>query len=216
MISKLLQICLFLFVLLFQEHAYAESSLFFDQYMYGAPKNTFENLPHISEGEGAFLGDLLVQKVMYNGLEWEGVLSFTDDTLTSLTLFAPYSRERLNIVTASLKASGYELLGIVINEKAFDFLAHLKTTDPATFKEHILSQIRGTKFSRISYAWFAVSDVSKELKQRVANIGELLKTVDPHTQEIEVILLGEEQNSTPQIISLTFSFPALAFMATQK
>lgn len=210
MTSKFLCAFIILVNIFFTAKAYANAPFFLESFQYGTPKETIEALPNIMQGEEKTANELMHKEIVYAGHPWTGRLYFTNNKLTRLSLVEKYSRTRMNAITAYLKQEKYELLGMVLDNKAIDFFARIKVSDPETFQRNLLEEIRTTKFKRISYAWFDVKNVSVDLKQRVSTIGELLRTIDQNTREIEIVILGNK-NNTPEIMIIDFFFPILDF-----
>ena len=111
----------------------------FDEYELGAPKSELLTRPGMKPGEGSMAGDLILPGVSWAGCEWTAQFGFEREKLTTVTLLGRYGRERFNAVRRHLSGEGFEILGIVVDEKSRHLPGRLFLLIPGVLKYKILN-----------------------------------------------------------------------------
>ena len=205
------RLLLLLFVLLFPPSAFAaeQQPALFADFMLNTPRTDCLAYKGALEGEGEFLGDILLPEQQWLEFAWRIRLSFKADHLVRVSLMSAYSRERMDKVTKHLRSTHHEMLGLVVDKKSLDFISQLKIAGPEGLQQHVSQLLQAGPHKRLTYAWFDTTNVSREMKIMARNLEEYLMMVSSSTREVEVTLLGDG-NSGPGIMLVDFSFPILS------
>lgn len=181
----------------------------FGEYEPGTPKSELLARSGMKPGEGSMAGDLILPGVSWAGCEWTAQFGFERDKLTTVTLLGRYERERFNAVRRHLSANGFEILGIVVDEKALDLFALIKSEGVEAFQKRFMELLRARTPARISYEWFMTRNVSEDQKKMANSMGEFLHMVDVNILQAEVTQLGDDSSSGPQALLVSFFFPVI-------
>jgi len=195
-----------LFALLLSYGAAFAAPTLFDGYELGAPKHILAAQPGMDPGQGTVTDDLIRQDVPFAGHNWTMRLNFVENRLAAVTLMSPYDRLRFNDVKRHLEQNHFEILGIVVDEKALDLFRLIKAGGIEAFQKHFLELVRAKAPERVSYEWFDTQTVSLDQKKMANSINEFLRVVDMDIRQAEVTQLGEAA-SGPQALLVTFSCP---------
>ena len=191
------------------------AAFLFEDLVWGTPKSELEKLPEASPGEGSFAGDLLLPEAMYASMPWSVQLEFEDERLARVTLTERYSRERMDAVTAQLRADKYEMLSMLIDNTYLDLVKTLQTAGPDGAREAMMRFIQdNTPEQRMVYAWFDGAGMNEDLRRMAGNLQRLMMSVPVETRQAEVILLRDPETSAPGVILVSFSFPLLKLLET--
>ena len=181
----------------------------FDEYELGAPKSELLARPGMKPGAGSMAGDLILPGVSWAGCEWTAQFGFEREKLTTVTLLGRYGRERFNAVRRHLSGEGFEILGIVVDEKALDLFTLIKSEGVEAFRKRFMELLRARTPARISYEWFMTRNVSEDQKKMANSMGEFLRMVDVNILQAEVTQLGDDSSSGPQALLVSFFFPVI-------
>lgn len=185
------------------------SPILFGAYAFDAPRETIAAMPGVSSGQGDMAQDLIRMGESYAGLSWTAQLQFIDDKLHTVTLLAPYDRPRFDAVRAHLEKNGFEVLGIVVDNKALDLFALVKAEGMDAFRQRFSEFLRAKTPERVSFIWFDTKTVSQDQKKMAKSMGEFLRMVAVDIPQVEVTQMGEAGSTSPQALLVTFSYPVL-------
>lgn len=181
----------------------------FGEYERGTPKTELLARPGMEPGRGSMEGDLLLPGVPWAGHDWTAQFGFAGDKLEKVTLLGRYERERFNAVRQQLSQQGFEILGMVVDEKALDLFALIKAEGMEAFQKRFMELLRTKTPTRVSYEWFMTGNVSRDQKKMANSMGEFLRMVDVNILQAEVTQLGDDSGSGPQALLVSFFFPVL-------
>ena len=97
--------------------------LLFGDYELGMSKNSLLTRPGMKPGEGSMEGDLILSGVSWAGQDWTVQFGFKNDALVRVTLLGNYARERFDAVRHHLEQNGFEVLALVLDQKALDLFS---------------------------------------------------------------------------------------------
>ena len=180
----------------------------FNSYAYETPRTDIEKIPGIAKGQGEMSSDLLLNDVPWAGKTWTAQFIFNDDKLSMITLLGAYDQERFKAVRQQLSADHFEILGIVVDEKALDLFSLIKAEGIDAFQKRFLELIKSRTPRRISYEYFMTRDVSEDQKKMANSMDEFLRVVDMGIVHAEVTQLGDGSGG-PQALLVTFTCPVL-------
>lgn len=186
--------------------------LLFGDYELGMSKNSLLTRPGMKPGEGSMEGDLILSGVSWAGQDWTVQFGFKNDALVRVTLLGNYARERFDAVRHHLEQNGFEVLALVLDQKALDLFSLIKAGGVEAFQKRFMELLRAQTPTRISYEWFMTRDVSEDQKKMANSIGEFLRMVDMNILQAEVTQLGDGTAAGPQTLLVTFFFPVLNAM----
>lgn len=189
--------------------AWAAEPMLFDTYAYGAPRAAMAALPNMKQGEGAFAGALLLDRVSFAGASWNARFEFNEDKLVRVSLMNAYTQDLADGVERHFRENGYEMLAILVGKRELDFVAMLKVGGIQGL-EHALEQLHAEgPHPRITRAWFQTRGVSKDIKKMVKNLKEFLMAAPAETREAEVTVLTPSKEGETAMLLVDFSFPIL-------
>lgn len=198
-----------LLLCLFFAQAAQAGPILFGGYEFDAPRERVAAMPGLVPGQGEMAQDLIKAGENYAGSTWTAQLQFVDDKLHTVTLLAPYDRLRFDAVRAHLEKGGFEVLGIVVDDKALDLFALVKAEGMDAFRRRFSELLRAKTPERVSFIWFDTRTVSQDQKKMANSMGEFLRMVAVDIPQVEVSQLGEAGATGPQALLVTFSYPVL-------
>lgn len=201
-------------ILCFFHHSAYAAPILLGDYSWGTPKERMQSLPDTHRGEDEFENDLIRYNEVFCGITWTSQYQFnqTTNSLRSITLMTPYSREKYNTLKKSLEENGFEVLGFVVDEKVFDLFQLIKANGIAAFQRRFKETLREKTPHRVSSVWFDTRNVSNDQKKMVNSMGEFLRIVPSDIRRIELTQLGDETTSGPKVLLLSVSLPVLDTM----
>ena len=125
-----------------------------------------------------------------------------------ITLLGAYEQERFKAVRQQLTTDHFEILGIVVDEKALDLFSLIKAEGIDAFQKRFIELIKAKTPKRVSYEYFMTRGVSEDQKKMVNSMDEFLRIVDMGIVHAEVTQLGDGTGA-PQALLVTFTCPVL-------
>lgn len=194
----------------------AAAALLLEGFAYGTPKS------EIAGREGAVLGtedfqdSVFLKNMPWAGYTWTAQCHFAPQQgLNGVTLYAAYSRELLTSVSASLKEQQFQMLGMILDDKALDMISLVKLGGSEAFRKRYRELTSAKIPQKISYEWYDGKKIPQAQLQDAASLGQLLMLVPKDTLQIEVTqsATGEKLENSQLIIH--FSYPVMDEMQKQ-
>lgn len=183
----------------------AEAPVLFDKWRFGTPLQELARQKGIEKGPGQ---DLSLPDQKFAGFDWLCRLEFRDDRLVRVSLLEKSGTDRLKAVENSLKAKGFQMLAMRVNDSSLDFLPVLKALGQEELQKRIRALYEKKDIKLMTFAWFDVRNISPEEKIRLRNLSELLLTARSDLREAEISLIGDG-SAAPSHMAVTFSLPSL-------
>lgn len=182
---------------------------FFQNYVYGMPKAEIAKISGIEEGRDEMAGELHLPGQVWLQMPWTVRFRFEDEKLVEVQLFAPYTRTAFNALREQMTKENSELLGIVLDDKALDLFQLINAGGVDAFRTRLSQLLREKTPGRMSYQYFSMDKVPREVRERATNINQFLGMVESDIRETEIILTGDGKGSKPLYLSVSFTFPVL-------
>ncbi len=176
---------------------------------YGAPKSAVEAMPGAMKGEEAFKNDVFFKSMSWCGASWSAQCSFIKDKLEGITLYAPYSAELLRKVSGKLKEDKFQLLGMVVDDKALDIITLARIGGQEAFQKRFRELTSAKVPQRISYEWFDSKKVGEDQLANAASLSQLLTLADMEIMQVEVTQSAEGEKLENRMLAVHFSYPVM-------
>ncbi len=176
---------------------------------YGASKSAVEAMPGAMKGEDAFKNDVFFKGMTWCGASWSAQCSFIKDKLEGITLYAPYSAELLRKVSGKLKEDKFQLLGLVVDDKALDIITLARIGGQEAFQKRFRELTSAKVPQRISYEWFDSKKVGEEQLANAASLSQLLTLADMEIMQVEVTQSADGEKLENRMLAVHFSYPVM-------
>ena len=209
--TRLLLPLVLLAALLLPAPAYAEEpSMLFENYAYGMARSEAEKIPGIKRGEGEMAGELILEGVKWLDRLWNAKFIFDKDQLIEISLIDRFSPEAVKAVRDQMKREQNQLVGIVLDDKAFDLFSLISAGGMEGFNARFNELWNAKKaHSLYSRQYLSTREISPEVLQRATNINQLLGMVESTIKETEMALIGDGEDPMPRYIIVSFTYPVL-------
>ncbi len=179
---------------------------------YGTPMSEIAGREGAVPGQDAYKDNVFFKGVQWAGYTWTAQCYFTEIGLNGVTLYSAYSRELLNRVSAHLKEQKFQLLGMIIDDKALDMISLIKLGGFESFQKRFHELTSGKIPQKISYEWFDGKKISQDQLNNTASLGQLLMLVPMDTMQIEVTQSATGQKLENSMLAIHFSYPVMDAM----
>ncbi|MBO4300446.1 MAG: hypothetical protein J5861_02470 [Desulfovibrio sp.] len=176
---------------------------------YGAPKSEIAVREGAVLGKEAFKDNVFLKGVQWAGYAWTAQCHFVGEGLNGVTLYSAYSRELLNRVSAHLKEQKFQLLGMIIDDKALDMISLVKLGGYEAFQKRYRELIGAKIPQKISYEWFDGNKIPQEQLNDTASLGQLLMLVPKDTLQIDVTQSATGEKLENSMLLIHFSYPVM-------
>ena len=179
---------------------------------YGASKPEIAGREGAALGKEAFADDVFFKGVLWAGYAWTAQCHFDEEGLAGVTLYSAYSRELLNRVSAHLKEQQFQLLGMIVNDKALDMISLVKLGGPEAFQKRFRELTSAGIPQKISYEWFDGKKIPQEQLGNSASLSQLLMLVPMDTLQIDVTQSAAGEKLENSMLTIHFSYPLMDAM----
>ena len=176
---------------------------------YGAAKSEIAGREGAVLGKESFQNDVFFKGVPWAGFAWTAQCHFTENGLNGVTLYSAYSRELLKQVSTHLKEHNFQLLGMIIDDKALDMITLVKLGGPEAFQKRFRELTRAKIPQQISYEWFDGNKIPQDQLKDTASLGQLLTLVPRDTMQIDVTQSAKGEKLENSILLIHFSYPVI-------
>ncbi|MCR5814316.1 MAG: hypothetical protein K6G15_07480 [Desulfovibrio sp.] len=176
---------------------------------YNAPKSEIAGREGAVLGKEAFQDNVFLRGVQWAGYAWTAQCHFQEEKLNAVTLYSAYSRELLKRVSAHLKEQQFQLLGMIIDDKALDMISLVKLGGFEAFQKRFRELTSAKVPQKISYKWLDMKNIPQEQLNDTASLGQLLMLVPMDTLQIDITqsAVGEKLENSKLLIH--FSYPVM-------
>ncbi|MBQ9406964.1 MAG: hypothetical protein IJU37_09570 [Desulfovibrio sp.] len=178
-------------------------------FAYGTPKSEIAGREGAVVGKEAFVESVFLKGVTWASYAWTAQCHFTAEGLTGVTLYSTYSRELLNHVSAHLKEQKFQLLGMIVDDKALDMISLAKVGGYGAFQKRFRELTRAKIPQKISYEWFDVAKIHQEHLDNAASLGQLLMLAPKDTLQIEVTQSATGEKLEDSRLLIHFFYPVM-------
>ncbi|MBQ7738235.1 MAG: hypothetical protein IJT59_01080 [Desulfovibrionaceae bacterium] len=189
---------------------------FLEGFVYGTPKNELMNRSDALPGSESFKDDIFFKQVPWAGFTWSAQCHFAANLLEGVTLYSPYEAAKLKRLSSYLKEQKFQLLGMVIDNKAIDIISLVKLGGQAAFKKRFQELVRAKTPTTISYEWFEGKSLTEDNLRMAASLSQLLTLVDMNLVQIEVSQKAADEKLEHAVLEVHFSCPILQLVREEK
>ena len=176
---------------------------------YGAPMSEIAGREGAVPGKEGFKDNVFFKGVQWAGFSWAAQCHFDGERLNGVTLYSAYSRELLNRVTAHLKEHNFQLLGMIVDDKALDIITLVKLGGSEAFQKRFRELTRAKIPQKISYEWFDGNKIPRDQLNDTASLGQLLTLVPMDTMQIDVTQSATGEKLENSMLTIHFSYPVM-------
>ncbi len=176
---------------------------------YGTPKSAIASREGVTMGKEDFQDHAFLKGVQWAGYAWTAQCHFSDAGLNGVTLYSSYSRELLTQISDYLKAQKFQMLGMIIDDKALDMISLVKLGGIKAFQKRFRELTSAHVPQRISYAWYDVTKIPQEQLRDAASLGQLLMLVPKDTLQVDVTQSANGKELTDRMLTVHFSYPIM-------
>lgn len=187
----------------------AAAPVFLEGLEYGAAKESVASRPGALKGEEAFQNEVFFKSMPWAGFAWSAQCSFKDGKLAGVALYSAYSRELLDHVTSFLKAQRFQMLGMIVDDKALDMVSLVKLGGIEAFQKRYRELVSARVPEKISYNWFDSRKINDDQMSVSASLSQLLALVDREILQVDVVQSASGEKLENPMLSVHFSFPVL-------